>query len=381
MKIDYLDTEHWNTINDEVKRHLGFEGPEALRLYPGLGSAIYDICSGTSHFFAHKKQIAIVKGTTPFFQPLVSLYLKEMYQIQYGQFQQLYSDSASDKKSTEIPSTASSSNIASAPIASAEVAESVLSAVRPEEAWVKALHKDTVFVLFTEDHAVTAEKYNWDLLDQLLNDRKIFAIRVSHHNHFFNRTSVRPYSVRICSVNGKVVYSVHGDRFKSPPKFAHTIPILAQEIFETFKELESEEREDIESIKRFEAIAAEFSQVYFANSRTNQSPATRLWDRSVLIFEDLSADLIIAQILNRNWDWNRDLNLNLKHHIATTNLCHLGVINRHIFHGWWEPAPTSEALRGLLILSLDLIEQAGFADSLRSIVEELRAKNLTACSS
>jgi hypothetical protein len=58
--------------------------------------------------------------------------------------------------------------------------------------------------------------------------------------------------------------------------------------------------------------------------------------------------------------------------LATTNMCHWSAIR--MFRHWWEPCPSQEELRGLLIFGPELLNTKDFAKLVISSYEEIKAQ-------
>ncbi|HEY8270180.1 MAG TPA: hypothetical protein VIG33_04780, partial [Pseudobdellovibrionaceae bacterium] len=144
MKLALIPLEEWERLNDQLKIDFSLPAGNSARIYKGMAHAVFETAQGTAQFFSHKRSLGVVKGQTSYFDSLLPYFYKEVFSVQ---------------------------------------AMSHLAVVDPE-VWVNSLKKDTSFVLFSEDHPVTGELYDYDHLDELLNEKKIFAFRISHFRHF-----------------------------------------------------------------------------------------------------------------------------------------------------------------------------------------------------
>ena len=120
MKLDLFPLETWETLNSTIKTAWNVPEDVSVRTFSNLPTAVYEVAQGTAQFLSHKRSLAVIKGQSFVFQPLLPYFYKEAYQIQI-----LGHQSLPDVK-----------------------------------IWVEALKKDTLFVVFCEDHPVTGEKKN-----------------------------------------------------------------------------------------------------------------------------------------------------------------------------------------------------------------------------
>lgn len=321
MFIDVVRPETWEELNDKVKSSLGLEPRLRARSFHGLAQAVFEVSQGTAQFMSHKKSIGVILGQTSVFESLLPYYYKETYEVNALSHLQL-----DDVKE-----------------------------------WVEGLKKDTNFVLFSEDHPVTGEIYPFvEELDKLLNEKRIFSFRVSHSRHFYETTELRPYTVRLCSFTSQAAVAVLGERYRSPFLLAQNMSWDAEGFL---KEL-SRAREGRETnpllVEKFENEVASVAKPYF------KVGVSRLYDRAVCVFEDVSAEALAQLVFKK-------LGLSSQegwHKIESTNMCHWSVVK--MFRHWWEPTPTLEQLRGLFIVGPELLNTKDFAKLVISSYEELK---------
>ncbi|UYL08868.1 hypothetical protein B9G69_017645 [Bdellovibrio sp. SKB1291214] len=320
MYIDVVRPETWDELNDSLKTQIGLADPLRVRVFKGLAHAVFEIAQGSAQFMAHKKSIGFIKGQTPVFENLLPYYYKETYEVNIMSHLQL---------------------------------EDV-------KAWADGLKKDTNFVVFAEDHPVTGELYPFvDELDKVLNEKRIYAFRISHSRHFHHKTDMRPYSVRLCSYSGNLAVAVLGERFRCPPMMVQNMEWNQGDVSQELM-LSQEGRKLNESlVSSFEASLADIAQPYFSSGKA------RLFDRAVLVFKDVSAEALLEKTfaklsLSSAEGWGM---------ADSTNMCHWS--DMKMFSNWWEPAPSLESLRGLVIASPTILENPQFASALRESYQEL----------
>lgn len=317
MLIDLVSQENWELLNEKIKNHLALPSEINVRAFRGLSHGVYEITQSLAQVYVHKRHLALVKGLSPAFDFMVTHFLRDSYQIQ----------------SVDIRSLKSDEDL---------------------NLWVQGLHKDTLFAMWPEDHPVTGEVSLFLQLDKLLNDKKIFSIRVSHHRHFYEKDAILPYSIRICSYSQECALSLQGARIRN-------LALLARQMYwhdETYLAEIKKATPPLASPLLVESFEAAFPQyAYFQQSFKN-----RLYDRSVLCFKDLNAEAICRILVSKE--------IEMQMHIATTSACIWG--NSKMFTSWWLPTPSMEELRGLLIISHILLQNKNMENQLRSAVEQIK---------
>ncbi|WP_413295067.1 hypothetical protein ACLSU7_08305 [Bdellovibrio sp. HCB185ZH] len=321
MYIDVVRPETWDELNDSLKTQMGLLDPLRARAFKGLAHAVFEIAQGTAQFLAHKKAIGFIKGQTPAFENLLPYYYKETYEVNVLSHLQL----------------------------------------QDVKTWADGLKKETNFVVFSEDHPVTGETYPFvDELDKILNEKRIYSFRISHFRHFHESTqSLRPYSVRLCSYTGNLAIAILGERFRCPPLMVQNMEWNHADVLQEAL-LASEGRKLNPSlISSFESSFQDIAKPYF----TSEQP--RLYDRAVLVFKDTSAEALAEKVFTK-------LGISIEEgwsQMDSTNMCHWSGVK--MFSHWWEPTPSTETLRGMLIMSPTILENPQFAQALRESYQEL----------
>jgi hypothetical protein len=321
MHIDLIAAEAWEDLGDELKKNFPgslfpADNQVQLRSYKSVGHAAYEASQTLIQIFSHKKAVAYVKGLSPAFEFLVPQYLKDAFQVQTVEWSQLTS-----------PQT-----------------------------WVDGLKKDTNFVLMAEDHPVTGELYETNELDKILNDKKIFSIRVSHARHFHVCEEVRGNSARILSFGPDLAVTLFGSRFK-----AQTV---------TAAQMGWDKQGVIQKIQRkrkrvFDQSLVEHFESEFTDWKYFKGPAGRLFDRAVLVFPGVNGDAMVNEIAT-----NLSLNKNsISDALATTS--QFSWEDPVSFKGWWLPTPTPEEVRGLVVFSAEILTRKDFANLVKTSYDKV----------
>ncbi|AFY02669.1 hypothetical protein [Bdellovibrio bacteriovorus] len=323
MLIDVVRPETWEELNDQVKTCLGLAPRIRARAYQGLSQAVYEVSQSTAHFMSHKKAIGVVQGQTSVFEGLLGYYYKETYEV----------NARSHTQITDV------------------------------KEWVESLKKETCFVLFSEDHPVTGELYPFaDELDRLLNEKRIFSFRISHARHFHESVEIRPYTVRLCSYAPTVSVAILGERFRSP-----ALQVQNQSWSEVDFIKELTQARDGRSVNQL--LVEKFESEMATVARSFLSPGSaRLYDRALCVFPDVSAEAVAQKVfsklgLSAQEGWKK---------LETTNMCQWNAMK--MFRHWWEPVPSSDSLRGLLVVGPELLATKDFAKLLISSYEDIKAQ-------
>jgi hypothetical protein len=320
MLIDVVRPETWDEVNDSVKTQLGLATNLRTRAFKGLAHAVFEVTQGSAQFMAHKKAIGFIKGQTSVFENLLPYYYKETYEVAIVSHRDL---------------------------------------TNPKE-WVEGLKKDTNFVLFAEDHPVTGEIYPFvDELDKLLNEKRIYSFRISHARHFHENVEVRPYSVRLCSFTPELSVAVLGERFRCPPMLVQNMEWNRDEVLQQL--IIAREGRGLEPalIQQFETTMSDIAEPYFSTGQ-------RLFDRAAVVLKDTSAEAVAEKVFSK-------LNLTMEEGwsmLSSTNMCHWSGIK--MFAHWWEPMPSNDTLRGLMLVGPELLKNPQFTIALKESYQEIK---------
>lgn len=318
MRLDLVPAEHWDRLNDRLKQDLRLGDDEHARVHAGLGTAVFEAAIGLAQIFSHKRAIAVLKGNSPVFESVLPWFLKEAYQVQSG----------------ILPDLLAGDGLT---------------------AWRQGLKKETVFVLWSEDHPVTGETWDADAFDAALNEAKIYSLRVSHASFLGPRESIRPYSVRLCSVAPNLCVAITGARFKVPPMVAQLQTWNPAKVLQRLHDRMAEPVSDF-LVEDFEKHFPD--QAYFKKSQR------RFHDRAVLVFPDVSGEALVRVLAEK-----LKLGTEPWAQMDTTNLCRWETVR--LYKGWWLPAPSEEVLRGMVSFSPRLLERKEFVKEVQEAHQQV----------
>lgn len=323
MITNLVRPENWDELNDKIGHILKMPPKARVRCYQGMAHALFETLQSTAQFMTHKKSVAFISGQTPYLEALLPYYYKEGYDV---------------------------------------LNQSQLEAQDLKE-WVEGLKRDTLFVVYSEDHPVTGETYPFaSELDRLLNEKRIYSISISHRKHLSSEEQLRPYSVRLCEYTGACSVAHLGERFRSPALLASAMPWDEVAMIEAITLSRKNFLENKEQILSFEDECEKtFSKKVFSFD-------SRVYDRALIVLPDTSADAVRDNLLKK-------MNLSSEQGqeiLDTTNKCTWN--SQKLFSNWWMPRPSEDTLRGLLVVSLQALSIKDFAKLLRSSYEEIKAQ-------
>lgn len=318
FKIPLAPYEQWERLNDKVSRKHRLNEGQAVRVYADTSSALFECAFGLTQFLAHKRSVGIVKGQTNFFESLTSHFFKSLLNVQ-----------------TILPRD-----------------------IHSVSDWVESLKKDTNLVVVAEDHPVTGEVYSFiDELDTLLNEKKIYCIRLAHFKHRYRSSiELRPYSVEL-QIFDNLTLAFCGERFKVPPLVAHVQPWSEQQLMGLKNPYLNKESAD--SIRAFTGQVSDFADPL------PLKVGDYLKDRSLILLRDVSAAAVVQKMAESRGLLLSEVNL------QTSNQCLWDSLRQ--FKAWWDQAPSPEQLASLLVVPVLEIENEHFVQELRSAYQEVLA--------
>ena len=310
MLIEKYNLDSWKELNSEIASLLKLNALE-VQAYLGIHHALKEISIGLSQLFMHKMSIGVVAGCDYF----IDLNSKDFSKLGY-------------KVQSTAPAT-----------------------LKDPAAWVESLSKDTLLVMYAEDHPITGEIFETSALKNILAAKKIFSIGVSHRSQFYLPLpeKIDSFEVQVWSAGVGRSVALLGERVKiSAPVAAH----LNWEEFKagSFELPVSQRSEDQAVVSAFEKNSFANGDVFF---KLNEK---RVYDRAVIVWRDLDAAALVEML-------NADLKLS-QGSLFTTSLCHWSSPK---LIDWMRGNPLNEEdLRGLMIFTLEFLR-------LPKVVEHIKA--------
>ncbi|MFN7727710.1 MAG: hypothetical protein ACK5P7_00995 [Bdellovibrio sp.] len=306
MKIDFFRPDSWELANEAVMKSIPDEaqGPQ-VRVAKGLVAGVFETFNATASFLSHKKTVGIVEGQSWVQQAIIAPLLRDSHEI----------------KTFSIAS------------------------LKSPEGILEALGAETSVVFFPEDHPVTGERFDFEALEALLGQKRIFSVRVSHHGSITKAIGLKPYSVRVCSVGPDLSVAFLGARYKTPTQMA---PWQSWNI----KDIEHQVQEKIRAGGEDQELVQKFEQSLTGQFKPVLTTPLRVWDRAVMtssgkaggqVLLDLEALTGNTQTLGSEPTW-----------ADTTQLCRWSATMQDL--SWWETTLTPEEIRGLVVISLETLK-------------------------
>lgn len=325
MHIDLREGEIWEKLSDRAAQLVGAPEGHTVRVYQGAFAALYETVHSLVQLFPHKKSMALINGATPFFEPLMPYFFRETFQIQ---------------------------NI-------------VPSQIESPEGYVASLQKDTLFVLLCDDHAVTGQLYDFAKIEELLTEKKIFCIRLSHSEHFTQKRWPKNFSSTIFSVAPDLAISVSGPRVKA-------LTILSANLQWNSVKVEADlenyakkvDLVDRAAVENFEANLPEWATPLLAKN------TARVFDRACIVIKEMNSEAFQKELA-------KELGINLnspsyEREIESLNACRW---NQMRDQAWWsDPTPKTEDWQGGLILSTKTIKHPTFKQALEKTHKTLKTQ-------
>ncbi len=298
LLIEKYNIDSWKNLNSEIASTLKLDKFE-IQSYLGLHHAIKEITTGLSHLFMHKMSIGVVAGCDYFVDQVAKDFSRLGYKIQ------------------TLTTTS----------------------LKEPKQGLEGLAKDTLLVMYAEDHPLTGEIFDTSELRKTLAIKKIFSVGISHRLQFYQPMpeKLESHEVKIWSSGVGRAIALLGDRIKI------NVPITSNLNWQEFSRESfclptTSEKEDKALVDNFEKNSPNSSAFFKLNEN-------RIFDRAIVVWPDIDAAALVAVL---------EVELNLKPGtIFTTSLCHWP--NPKLVE-WMRGNPLSDAeLRGMAIFNLNFL--------------------------
>ncbi|MCE3008998.1 MAG: hypothetical protein LW875_00080 [Proteobacteria bacterium] len=306
------DESYFNLV-ESLKDQLKIKPEIQVRLYSDWSQAAFETVLGVAHFLSHKKSMGIVKGKTFVWNPIMSFLYREAFQVQ------------------QVPQAAESFS-------------------NDFQTWLEVAKKDTLFVLHQDDHPISGEIYSSEVIDQQLNDRKMFSIRVRHQPSSLADLEVSPNTAVIQLVSGRFALVLLGSKCKFPLLFSsHQSPlVLSQGLVNADLKNFSDDFQDSEKVSAFESSLAANFVAPFARIQRRKSGS--------LVFgkAGMSGDLLAREISRSIPDLE----------IQTLSRCYWKAPLS--YKDWWDAAPSEDLLNQMVVIPSRALRDRRLQDTLEN---------------
>lgn len=310
MNFNLVHPETWAGLNQKIHELLQLPSDVSVRTYKGIHHAAYELCVGTALFLSHKRSVAALQGQTYAFQTVLPFLYKEAFQLQFQRQLQ--------PKAVLIE-------------------------------WAKSLKPDNSFVMQAEDNPITGDQFFDTELENIFHDKKILSFRASHQKHFkalsWSERGLTPSSVQICEISPDLAVAICGSRLKSPVQISSYLTWNIENVLQELKSFLSKEKlEQSGAIDGFKKMLPQGFEVF-------ETKESNLQDRVLIFNKEINGEALERALRKRlSLSESSDLVLSL-------SSCRHGFVDL----SWWESKPPHENLRGLIMMSGELIAQSNLA--------------------
>lgn len=319
MRIDLQRTDSWHKANAVYREALGLQDSQLQpQLYPGLKSALWEVCTQLTQLVPNKRTIYYLKEAEPLFESVAVHLSREGFKVK-----------ALDANELNSPST-----------------------------WFEAVQRELLFIVDLQDEPVTGELYDFPELDKTIADKRIYRISVSHARH--NSQAIAnptPYRANLLSINLEKTVAILGERVKVQPPVASGMIWPEQTTEVARAELSVLDANTYEAQKQ---KVQSFERALPQGATAVAKSANRLYDRALFTFENIDGLSLINEL---SCEIATPLQpAGNKGPLETTSLCRWE--DEKIWQGLITKGFTPNQLRGLVAISAELID-----DKLKSKIE------------
>lgn len=288
MKLP-LDIKGDQTI-EALRAQFGFAEGQNLFLCHSLAHAVTEVVKGLAQLFPHKMNIAIRRDTSPHIENIAKGFSRDGLQA--------------------VPMTAGD--------------------IVDVDGALAKLGKSALIYIAADDDVLTGEIFYSGELEKKLSDQKVFSLRISHD--FFNKPlALGPYSIWIHQIAENLVLTAFGERVVMERLF---FPLEGE--FYPWPQALRKVEENKAAVMGFEESCQTFAKTPLYNK------VNRLYDRAVLIFEDIDGSALRDLLLQEVGDLKPDF-------IETSSLCRWGRLKG--VEWLYYQGYTLEQVRGLVAIS------------------------------
>lgn len=275
---------------EDLKAQFGLTEGQNLFLCHSLAHAVTEAVKGLAQLFPHKTSIAIRRDTSPHVENIAKGFSRDGLQA----------------------------------------VSMVASDVSDFDGAIAKMGKNTLLYIAADDDVLTGEIFYNDEFEKKLSDQKIFSLRIAS-DLFHKPLALNPYSIWIHEISEDLVLTAFGERVVMERLF---FPLEGE--FYASLQTPQEAKEDKAAIINFEKSCQAFAKTPLYNK------ANRLYDRAVLMFEDVDGSALRDLLL-------QDVKGLEPHLIETSSLCRWGRLKgvEWLYHQGYTP----EQVRGLVVIS------------------------------
>lgn len=311
----FTGSEQWDRINFRFRKDL--MSPYQIRSYINPNLATYDLLMSLAQLYAHKRSIAWVTGISPLLENSKPYFVRENYQIQ-------------NLKVTDL-------------VGASDYGQGI----------VEDLNKDTLFLVFFKDHALTGEVYPHEEIEKWAITKKIIFILVSHEFIPEFKLNINSMGIQVITRDLSLVFLP--ERSKLNSAFGAHQNMKWQESWSEFFKFRSVNRPvNLQpQIQSWERSLTQEKWNYLGHRR---------WDRSLLIFKNIHSGIIVEKLKEKGFT-----------NIKSFSDCALN--SPQTIQKWILPEISPAILRGLIILSFNESKDIPSLSVIDDIVKSIEAES------
>jgi hypothetical protein len=307
MQVDFRLPREWAAANENVAAVLGSAvdlKTTEIYTFQNIQSALVESVFGLSQLYPHKKKAFFIKNMNPLFDAAIMPLAKMGYIV-----------------------TGLDASVLADPTA-----------------FVAALDREALAVIFSVDDPLLGRRYDTTKLQEALREKPVAQVRVSHNAHFYDglallpRTGVHLYSLQ----SGAIVLVGERSRFGI---------LISDQLANVFKgDINSEFSWAQKPRATAETEIKSFESKRIADSSPVLTTA-RVFDRALISWNDMDGHAVISRLAER-------LKLTLgepgqESRLETTSLSRWGGVRTMDFLR--TQGLTPETIRGLVMIAADLL--------------------------
>lgn len=303
--------EEWDLVNFRLKSELNIQNQ--IRSYINPFIAVHDLLISLAQLYAHKRSIAWVTGASPLLENAQPYFIRESYQVQ-------------NIKITDLQQ-----------------------AVDSGQSLIDGLNKDTLFLVFFKNHALTGEVFTHEKIEEWAMAKRIFFVLISHEYASEFKLQPTSYGMQVVSKDLNLLYLPERAKLYSP--LGPYQNIQWQDMWPSFLKRQAVQFEN--EVKSWENSLAQAKWDY---------KGTRPWDRSFLMFDNIHGDLVVQRLKEKGFS-----------DVRSYSDCVSS--SPKSIRSWIQPEISDDILRGLISLSFKGVNDIPSKTMIDEIVKNIKAES------
>tara|TARA_B110001454_G_scaffold16046_1_gene14416 strand:- start:65068 stop:66018 length:951 start_codon:yes stop_codon:yes gene_type:complete len=301
--------EEWDLVNFRLKNELNTLNQ--IRSYINPFLAVHDLLISVAQLYAHKRSIAWVTGCSPLLENTQPYFIRESYQVQ---------------------------NIKLADLQQApDQGQSI----------IEGLDKNTLFLVFFKNHALTGENFPHEKIEEWAIAKKIFFVLVNHEFTSDFKLQPNSYGIQIPSQDLSLVYLPERAKVYSPVGPYQNIHWKEEWLLKLKGKSKSFEAD----VKSWESSLTQTKWNY---------KSQRSWDRSLIVFDGIHGDLVAGKLKEKGF-------ANVRSYSDCVSNSPKSI------RSWIQPEISDDVLRGLISLSFRDVKDIPSKAVIDDIVNEIKS--------